>query len=582
MNKIKTIILLLLVSVSGANAQIITLNYNDFSSNDCDVFGSPIPVQGILHETKRGDVTKNTSQNGIQLKFDYSSGSNNQKGSEFSIFGLTFKKDYKYVVKITAKNNNSYSEPAGLKCNFNPINNDPSCNGVNYINQNNGTFSSNNSNWFQTVNGTSFTEYTFESDYLSSAQTSLGIGTYSLFHIGSSSQNIQTIFIKKIEIFETPPPPSFSLTPSTLNLDCGDIGQKTFTVTPSNIPSGATVTYNWSYISNDWIFIDQTATSITLQPRSSTSLPSNVTVNPSINGVAQASKTCIVSRAPFNTNAILISGNSYVCDTGVYTINNLPSGVVIQSVASSNNSIATVSLTGTNQITVTKVSDGIVSISAIVQNTCNQTATISNENLQIGIPSNVYNTIISGSNYVCSNQSYTYTISDTNHPCITSYNWVVSPNLQVIYQDSNSITIVKNPFNNQNAGYISYIIPNTNVEIRKGVWVGLPEYMGLNIQKLSSYDLYPGSWTTLKATYNALIYPENGNYNLTYEWLIPSSLVRNYTDTAYKDVNPRNSGQINIGVRAWNECGCSDYKYKLFDVISTGGGGGSNIIIPAN
>lgn len=579
MNKIKTIILLLLVSVSGANAQIITLNYNDFSSSSCDVFVSPIPVQGILHETKIGDITKNSTVGALSLAFNYNN--NTQKGSEFAITYHTFKKDYKYRVKITAKNNNSYSEPAGIKCNFNVSGIDLQCNGPNILNSNNGTFSSSN-NWFQTVNGTSFTEYTFETDYLSSAQTNLGIGTYSLNNISQNSQWYQTIYIKKIEIIELPPPPSFSLTPSTLNLDCGDIGQKTFTVIPSNIPSGANVTYNWSYISNDWIFIGQTATSITLQPRSSTSLPSNVTVNPSINGVAQASKTCVVSRAPFNTNTILISGNSYVCDTGVYTINNLPSGVVIQSVASSNNSIATVSLTGTNQITVTKVSDGIVSISAIVQNTCNQTATISNENLQIGIPSNVYNTIISGSNYVCSNQSYTYTISDTNHPCITSYNWVVSPNLQVIYQDSNSITIVKNPFNNQNAGYISYIIPNTNVEIRKGVWVGLPEYMGLNIQKLSSYDLYPGSWTTLKATYNALIYPENGNYNLTYEWLIPSSLVRNYTDTAYKDVNPRNSGQINIGVRAWNECGCSDYKYKLFDVISTGGGGGSNIIIPAN
>lgn len=375
------------------------------------------------------------------------------------------------------------------------------------------------------------------------------------------------------------PPPSFSLSPSTLSIGCGDVSQRTFTVTPANIPSGATVTYNWSH--PGWTLVSSTATSRTLQPNSATTLPSNVTVTPSINGVSQASKTCTVSRAPFNASTLSISGNSYVCDTGVYTVNNLPSGATIQSVSSSNNSIATVSLTGTNQITVTKVSDGIISISATVQNACNQPATISKGNIQIGIPSSVNNATISGSNSVCSNQSYTYIISGASHPCITTYNWSVSPNLQIISQNANSVTIVKNPFDYQNSGYISYTIPNTNVDIRKGVWVGLPENQGLNIQKISTYDFLAGSWTTLKATYNALIYPENGNYNLTYEWQIPYSYVRNYSDTAYKDVNPRNSGQLNIGVRAWNECGCTDWYYKLFDVTSTGGGG-SNVLTPAN
>ncbi len=327
--------------------------------------------------------------------------------------------------------------------------------------------------------------------------------------------------------------------------------------------------------------ISSTATTRTLQPSSSSSLPSNVSVTPSINGVAQSSKTCTVSRAPFNTSTISISGNSYVCDSGVYSINNLPSGATIQSVASSNNSIATVSLTGSNQITVTKVSDGIVSISATVQNACNQTATISKENIQIGIPSYVNNATISGSSSVCASQSYTFTISGASHPCITSFNWSVSPNLQIISQNANSITVVKNPFNNANAGYISYSIPNTNIDIRKGVWVGLPENQGLNILKISTYNFYAGSWTKLKATYNALIYPENGNYNLTYEWQIPSGMVRNYSDTSIKDINPRNAGQLIIGVRAWNECGCTDWYYKLFDVISTGGGG-SNVLTPAN
>ena len=383
------------------------------------------------------------------------------------------------------------------------------------------------------------------------------------------------------------PQPTFTLSPSTLSLPCGDTGSRTFTVTPANIPAGANVSYSWSH--PGWALVSSTATSRTLQPNSGTTLPSNITLTPSINGIVQATKTCVVSRAPFNTSTLSISGNNYVCDTGIYSINNLPSSVVIQSVTSSNNNIATVSLTGTNEILVTKVSDGVVSITATIQNTCNQTATISKENIQIGIPSYVNDAVISGSKSICGNQMYTYTITNTDHPCNTDGNWTYSPNLQIVSSTSTSITVIKDPSNNnnQNAGYISYSIPNTNVEIRKGVWVGLPENLGLNIQKIGSYDFYAGSWTTLKATYSALIYPESGNYNLTYEWVIPNSYVRNYTDTAYKDVNPRSSDQLNIGIRAWNECGSTDWFYKLFDVISagTGGGGtggGGNVLTPAN
>ena len=429
------------------------------------------------------------------------------------------------------------------------------------------------------TNNTQFTHVIGGNISSSSFQVS-GSSIYIEYESGSGSKYPSCEY----PIIKTPPP-SFTLSPSTISLVCGDTNQRTFTITPENIPAGANVSYSWSH--PGWTLISSTTTSRTLQPNSGTTLPSNITVTPSINGVTQATKTCIVSRAPFNTSTLSISGNSYVCDTGIYIVNNFPSSAIIQSVTSSNNNIATVSLTGTNEILVTKVSDGVVSITATIQNTCNQTATISKENIQIGIPSYANNSVISGSSSVCSNQYYTYTITEVGHPCITTFNWDVSPNLQIISQSSNSVTVVKNPFDNQNSGYISYTIPNTSVDIRKGVWVGLPENLGLNIQKIGSYDFYIGSWTTLKATYSTLIYPESGNYNLTYEWVIPNSYVRNYTDTAYKDVNPRSSDQLNIGIRAWNECGCTDWFYKLFDVISAGAGGGGtggggNVLTPAN
>ena len=58
------------------------------------------------------------------------------------------------------------------------------------------------------------------------------------------------------------PPPSFSFTPTSLSLPCGDTSSRTFTVTPANIPSGASVTYQWSY--SGWSQISSTSTSKTL------------------------------------------------------------------------------------------------------------------------------------------------------------------------------------------------------------------------------------------------------------------------------------------------------------------------------
>ena len=86
MNKLKILFILLMLAITNySNAQIVTLDYSSYSSNDCDVFGNAVPVQGILHETKRGDVTKNSSQGALGLQFNYNN--NSQKGTEYSIFG---------------------------------------------------------------------------------------------------------------------------------------------------------------------------------------------------------------------------------------------------------------------------------------------------------------------------------------------------------------------------------------------------------------------------------------------------------------------------------------------------------------
>lgn len=178
------------------------------------------------------------------------------------------------------------------------------------------------------------------------------------------------------------PLPTFSLSPTSISLDCGDTANKTFTVTPANIPSGATVTYSWSH--NGWVFVSSTATSRTLKQNANGTLPSNVTVTPYINGVAQASKTCVVSRASFTTNAT-INGNAICSGSSVFSINDLPLNTTV-SWSSLNTNIATVVSQSNNQATVSAIaSSGNFNLQAIITNACGQTKTIV-KTIQIGAP----------------------------------------------------------------------------------------------------------------------------------------------------------------------------------------------------
>ncbi|HMR16421.1 MAG TPA: hypothetical protein PKD13_08055, partial [Mariniflexile sp.] len=70
-------------------------------------------------------------------------------------------------------------------------------------------------------------------------------------------------------------------------------------------------------------------------------------------------------------------------------MNNLPSGVTIQSVSSSNTNVATVSLNSSNgQITATKVSNGTFTLSVVLQNACSQPTT-KTKTIQAGENANV-------------------------------------------------------------------------------------------------------------------------------------------------------------------------------------------------
>ena len=216
------------------------------------------------------------------------------------------------------------------------------------------------------------------------------------------------------------PPPSFSFTPTSLSLPCGDTSSRTFTVTPANIPSGATVTYQWSY--NGWSQISSTSTSKTLQPSSGTSLPSTVSVTPYINGVAQTTKTCTVSRPAF-TSIASITGSSNLCaGTNTYTISNTGTNSITWSC--SNTAIANLNVINPTSATLTKIGNGTVNLVATITNACGQTTTIT-KSVNVGGPVLPANVFVNGATYTGYNQTLNYSLSGSSINGGTSYQWSV-------------------------------------------------------------------------------------------------------------------------------------------------------------
>jgi hypothetical protein len=152
---------------------------------------------------------------------------------------------------------------------------------------NNSAFAQGGTKWQGT-----FTKVLQASDF-----PSVGGKVYGRYTYSGGFQNTCFYFITK-------PSPSFSLSPTTTSIACGETGNRTFTVTPSNMPVGANITYNWLY--SGWNFVSSTTTSKTLQIPSGTALPSSIYVTPFINGVSYPQLSCIVSRAPFTSLATII------------------------------------------------------------------------------------------------------------------------------------------------------------------------------------------------------------------------------------------------------------------------------------
>ena len=268
----------------------------------------------------------------------------------------------------------------------------------------------------------SFWSTSVPNTYLTTASFSINSSDFNatggtLFVVFKSSGNVEYQTACSFTITKTPPP-TFTLSPTTLSIPCGSVAPVTFSY--SNVYSTPGVTYNYSY--SGWTFVSQTPNSITLTPTNGDILPSNFTLIPKVNGVSQPYKVCTVTRAPFTSSAV-ISGAGSVCTSSSYSIAGLQTGETVQW-SLSNTTIASLSNSTSNSVTINKIGNGTVDLIATITNSCGQTAT-KTFNINIGTANISNHTILGGNNNV--SQGSVSLLNVTPAVGATSYIWSVIP-----------------------------------------------------------------------------------------------------------------------------------------------------------
>ena len=272
----------------------------------------------------------------------------------------------------------------------------------------------------------SFWSTSVPNTYLTTASFSINSSDFNatggtLFVVFKSSGNVEYQTACSFTITKTPPP-TFTLSPTTLSIPCGSVAPVTFSY--SNVYSTPGVTYNYSY--SGWTFVSQTPNSITLKPANANILPSNFSLVPIVNGVTQPYKVCTVTRAPFTTTSA-ITGSGVVCP-GATTTFNLTDSSSFSNVTWSipEFDVATILSSTNSSVTIQAITSGAFTIKAVVENACGQTQTI-NKTFNIGVPNvNPSNNTISGiyDNYAVNYSPFQIGVFPVENA--TSYIWTIT------------------------------------------------------------------------------------------------------------------------------------------------------------
>ncbi len=289
----KIILAILLLVETIAFAQNVTIDYQAWNptSPPCNIFGNStnVPATGttsgtIAHRTRIGQPSYAAIDLGILMPTEFVTTGGVFKGTSF-IIDYNFKANYTYTITINAAaNTNSGLNPfIRIDRNNNGGGGGNGCNGQDNIN---GSTSGNPAP--AQISSTTFVNYNFGPFVQGSNQPSLEVSA-----IPASNGGFKTVVIRKITIVETPPTPTFSLSPNSSSIACGTSVTRNFVVT-NVYNSPGTLSYNWNLgsASNGWIYLGSpapqtfttTSPSISLTSSSSASTISNVSVTVKLNG----------------------------------------------------------------------------------------------------------------------------------------------------------------------------------------------------------------------------------------------------------------------------------------------------------
>lgn len=364
-----------------AGSQEIDYSYAQLSTTSCNIFASATDVANYEHLTALS--RPKYADNSVLLECK----TNNSTSVLSSIYSIkySFKTGYNYKISVYYKGIKDVADgfypSVGIKTS---TANGGTASGTDcvspsvYSKDNMNTFvqSASGSNYGWVLNLISFTA-TSNSDYLL-------VGAFP----HNSTLYLASIYVRKIQITETPPPASFTLAPASLNISCGSATPQTFTVTNVNNTTGVTnYVWNLGSANNGWLY-NGTAAPQTI----STGTANTITLTPICGGVQQnISATVTASGNNYTTNAstisktipsLSISGSDVLCSgTEMFTINGLPCGATI-TWTSSDPAIASVTSSG-NPATVTKVGNGVITLSAVV-NTCGTQTNLTPKAIAVG------------------------------------------------------------------------------------------------------------------------------------------------------------------------------------------------------
>lgn len=200
---------------------------------------------------------------------------------------------------------------------------------------------------------------------------------------------------------------------------------------------------------------------------------------------------------------------------------------------------------------------------------------IQNEPILQNVVSNSCTTI-SEVNNVCYPE--TKTISLTNLGNAITF-WTSSNNIHIVSNNNTSAEIRALNSNSIGDGWIRATL-NNGIILQENFEVGIPNIDLFNITNASlygnTYKLNNRVWNKMDISKNSVLW-----YGLPWEVSATNSLIRHSYNSPKFDINPnQNYGNIQIGIRTENECGCSNWKWKTFSVEGATGGGVGGILNP--